>query len=141
MFGRPDSSRRHLPADDPLGDTVARLYAALVRVYPTNLRAFAGVAARHMRQMLCELAGKAVIGFTCRDITGWGMLHTMVDDLPEDEREMLDLMLYWGLKRAEAASVLAISPGAVECRWRNARLTLQEALQVWVRPQTLGGIG
>ena len=135
MFGRPGDSQRPFRQNGRLKATVIRLHTALDHICPSDLRVFAGVAARHMRQLLCELASGAVAGFAGRDVTGWGVFHAMVDDLPEHEREVLDLLLYWGLKLAEVAGVLGITPGDVECRWREARCMLQNALHNWIRTQ------
>jgi DNA-directed RNA polymerase specialized sigma24 family protein len=85
--------------------------------------------------MLRELADQARNKNIARDTTRWANVHATVDTLPEDEREVFDLMLYWGLTRPEVSGVLGISRKAVEYRWREGRLTLQDALQEGVRPE------
>ena len=135
MFATADDSRWLRPEPDPLSDTVVRLHEALSRACVTDLGSFAKAAAGHMRSMLYELADKARNTHIARDITRWAKLHATVDALPEDVREVFDLMLYWGLTRPEVSSILGISRKAVEYRWREGRLTLQDALQEGVRPE------
>jgi hypothetical protein len=135
MFAAADDSRWFRPEQDPLTDTVVRLHEALSRTCVTEVRGFAKVAAGHMRSMLRELADRARSTHIARDISRWAKLHATVDALPEDVREVFDLMLYWGLTRPEVSSVLGISRKAVEHRWREGRLTLQDALQEGVRPE------
>ena len=135
MFATADDSRWLRPEPDPLSDTVVRLHEALSRACVTDLGSFAKAAAGHMRSMLRELADRARNKHSARDTTRWANLHATVDALPEDEREVFDLMIYWGLTRPEVSGVLGISRKAVEYRWREGRLTLQDALQEGVRPE------
>jgi RNA polymerase sigma-70 factor (ECF subfamily) len=58
----------------------------------------------------------------------WTEFHRHVDQLPEEEREVFDLLWYQGLTQIEAAQVLGVSDRTVKSRWRAARLRLHEAL-------------
>src|SRR5687767_4028879 len=54
----------------------------------------------------------------------WAEFHAFVDSLPEDERELVDLLWYQGLSRAEAAELLGVSEKTISRRWREIRLKI-----------------
>jgi RNA polymerase sigma-70 factor (ECF subfamily) len=47
-----------------------------------------------------------------------------VDSLPDEEREVVQLLWYEGLRQPEAAVVLGISLATLKRRWQVARLRL-----------------
>lgn len=51
-----------------------------------------------------------------------------MEGLPEEEREIFDLLWYQGLTQAEAANLLNISDRTVKRRWQSARLLLHDRL-------------
>jgi RNA polymerase sigma-70 factor (ECF subfamily) len=51
-----------------------------------------------------------------------------IEDLPEDEREVFDLVGIQGLTHAEAAAVVGVSEKTVQRRLNRARLLLAEQL-------------
>jgi DNA-directed RNA polymerase specialized sigma24 family protein len=106
-------------------EMLTRLAQTLAGIDEASLRQFAGVAARHIRAMLCELAATSDEERS-DELLEWVAVHTRVDVLPEDDREVLDLLMYWGLSPAEVARLLGISQGGVNVRWREARLLLRE---------------
>jgi RNA polymerase sigma-70 factor (ECF subfamily) len=59
----------------------------------------------------------------------WGEFHEHVEKLPDEEREVVDLLFYQGLTQEEAAAILKVSDRTVKRRWQAARLKLHEALQ------------
>jgi RNA polymerase sigma-70 factor (ECF subfamily) len=59
----------------------------------------------------------------------WEEFHRQADALPDEEREVFDLLWYQGLPQAEAAMVLGVSQRTVKRRWQAARLQLHEALK------------
>ena len=59
----------------------------------------------------------------------WTEFHRQVADLPEEDREVFDLLWYQGLTQAEAAAVLGISERTVSRRWISARLEGQRPSQ------------
>ena len=61
-----------------------------------------------------------------------------VEGLPEDEREVFDLVGIQGLTHAEAAGVVGVSEKTVQRRLNRARLLLAERLAD-LRPTTPGG--
>jgi RNA polymerase sigma-70 factor (ECF subfamily) len=59
----------------------------------------------------------------------WTEFHLHVEDLPEEDRAVVDLVFYQGLTAAEAAAILNVSERTVKRRWLSARLELQRALR------------
>jgi RNA polymerase sigma-70 factor (ECF subfamily) len=58
----------------------------------------------------------------------WSEFHDQVGSLPDDEREVFDLLWYQGLSQAEVASLLAVNVRTIKRRWQSARLKLCDAL-------------
>jgi RNA polymerase sigma factor (sigma-70 family) len=58
----------------------------------------------------------------------WSEFHEKVRELPEEEREVVDLYWYQGLTQAETAQLLGVHEKAVSRRWLSARLKLSEWL-------------
>src|SRR5262245_39683944 len=59
----------------------------------------------------------------------WGEFHRQIGALPDEEREIFDLIWYQGLSQAEAAGLLDVSERTVKRRWQEARLKLHEAMK------------
>ncbi len=64
-----------------------------------------------------------------RKMQEWAEFHATVQDLPEREREVVDLLWYHGLTQEEAAQVLGVSSRQVKRIWRAAKLSLHDRLQ------------
>jgi RNA polymerase sigma-70 factor (ECF subfamily) len=62
-------------------------------------------------------------------LEAWTELHSQAGQLPEDEREVFDLLWYQGLTQAEAAELLGVNERTVKRRWQAARLHLFDALR------------
>jgi RNA polymerase sigma-70 factor (ECF subfamily) len=61
-----------------------------------------------------------------------------IDGLPEDEREVFDLIRIQGLTQAEASAVVGVCEKTVQRRLNRARLLLAERLAD-LRPAPAGG--
>jgi RNA polymerase sigma-70 factor (ECF subfamily) len=61
-------------------------------------------------------------------LAAWGEFHEQIGSLPDEEREVFDLIWYQGLSQAEAAELLNVSERTIKRRWQAARLKLHEAL-------------
>jgi RNA polymerase sigma-70 factor (ECF subfamily) len=59
-------------------------------------------------------------------------IRAAVNDLPEDLRTAIVLCVWEDLSQAEAATILATSPKAIESRLYRARQRLREQLQGWL---------
>lgn len=58
----------------------------------------------------------------------WTEFHRQAGALPEDEREVFDLLWYQGLTQAAAAGLLGVDERTVKRRWQAARLSLSRRL-------------
>lgn len=58
----------------------------------------------------------------------WSEFHERAAALPEEEREVFDLLWYQGVTHAEAASLLQVSTKTIQRRWQAACLSLHRAL-------------
>lgn len=149
--------RRWEETDDVTQNVAQRLVRALRDVRPTDTKAYFGLAATQIRRELIDLArhhfgpegaaahhitdqkpasdGKAPAGLEgktdskAKDALEQIMLHEQVQALPEEDREVFELIHYLGMEQAEAAKSLGISVPTVKRRWRAARLRLRELLQ------------
>jgi len=62
-------------------------------------------------------------------LAAWGEFHEQIGALPDEEREVFDLIWYQGLSQAETAELLNVSERTIKRRWQAARLKLHEALE------------
>ena len=128
--------------DDILQNATLRLCRALETVKPPSVRDFFRLAAALIRpadELASTWAGSgdempapdAEVADTTYDpghLAEWTGFHAQVEALPEEEREVFDLLFYQGLPQAEAAAVLGVSERTIKRRWQAARLALHEAL-------------
>jgi RNA polymerase sigma-70 factor (ECF subfamily) len=134
----------NLQADELLGAVAERLLKAMREVRPGNVRQFFALANRHMRWELNDLARRldeqpaavelheglvpspasSVSGLTP---DGLRMLRA-IDELPEDEREVFDLVRIQGMTQVEAAQVLGVSAVTVKRRLSRGLRLLTEQL-------------
>ncbi len=145
----------NLEADELLGGVVAALLTALRATRPPTVRQFFALAGQHMRWQLNDLARRlderpaaAALpesgGAAPPDSTGSGLtpdgrrMLGAIEGLPEDEREVFDLVAIQGLTHAETAGVVGVSEKTVQRRLNRARLLLAERLAD-LRPDAPGG--
>src|SRR5262245_23275480 len=142
----------NLETDELLGGVVAGLLTALRATRPPTVRRFFALANQHMRWQLNDLARRleerpaaaalaesgvaappssAASGLTP---DGRRMLE-VIEGLPEDEREVFELVGIQGLTQAEVALVVGVSDKTVQRRLNRARLLLAERLAD-LRPAT-----
>jgi RNA polymerase sigma factor (sigma-70 family) len=139
-------------------DAAVRLWRALEQTTPTSVRHFFRLAALQIRRELLDLARRyagpegtaahhaSVGGESAASASGspvydkadsaagpgqlaiWNEFHMQVEALPDEEKEVFDLLWYQGLQQAEAAALLGISERTLKRRWQAARLKLHETL-------------
>ena len=63
-----------------------------------------------------------------RRMAEWQDFHDRVGKLPEEEREIFDLLWYHEMSQEQAAELLEVSVRTVRRRWRSARLLLHDAI-------------
>jgi RNA polymerase sigma factor (sigma-70 family) len=132
-------------------ETAVRLLQALRTIRPTTAGEFFSLAIQHMRWALLNLAarqdrragevnwpnqgeGSTQDSFLDRQpaaraeeppaLALWTEFHRRVEQLPPEERAVVDLCWYFGRSQSEAARILEIHPKEVSRRWIKARLQL-----------------
>jgi RNA polymerase sigma-70 factor (ECF subfamily) len=144
MFRRQSDLRALSETDDVVQQALVRLYRALATVQPPTVRAYFGLAARQIRWVLQDMARKLATAKVVRyadalpaerlhdpadepsNLLEWCEFHERVNALPDEQREVFDLLLYQGLPQAEAAALLGISVRSVKRLWQQARLRLRD---------------
>jgi RNA polymerase sigma-70 factor (ECF subfamily) len=139
FFRRETALRALDQTDDIVQESVLRLLKALDQVRPTEVVAFVGLMARQVRWVLGDLARQrhrvvspglasdpvAKQTYNVETIE----FHAQVDALPEEHRQMFDLLIYEQHSQEEVAQLLNISIRTVKRRWQAARLALHDRLQ------------
>jgi RNA polymerase sigma-70 factor (ECF subfamily) len=133
-----------------LSGVVERLLKAMRSVHPPTVRQFFALVNQHMRWELNDLARRLdeQPGFVELEIEivpappssdtilsrdGRRMLQA-IDKLPEDEREVFDLVRIQGLTQVEVAKVIGVSCKTVQRRLNHSFLLLAKELKD-LRPQ------
>ncbi len=135
----------NLETDELVGGVVAGLITALQKVRPQTVRQFFALANQHMRWQLNDLArllderprlaavsesGVATppdSSGSCLSQDARRMLQA-IDALPEEDREVFELVRIQGLTQVEVAAVVGVSAKTVQRRLNRARLLLAEEL-------------
>jgi RNA polymerase sigma-70 factor (ECF subfamily) len=153
MLRRYPQVRRWEQTDDLLQAALVRLHRSLAQVRPEGVRHFDNLAAAQMRRELIDLArryrGPEGLGAhhhtdgadpgsrlaQVADGSGrpdsleeWAAFHEAVECLPEEERQVVDLLWFRGLTHAQAAEALGVASKTVQRRWASARLMIRDAL-------------
>src|SRR5262250_3824553 len=135
----------NLEADELLGGVVAGLLKALRTVRPPTVRQFFALANQHMRWQLNDLARRLDERPAAAALAESGVADSpastasglspdarrileVIEGLPEEEREVFDLVGIQGLTHAEAAALVGVSEKTVQRRLNRARLLLAERL-------------
>jgi len=147
MLGDYERVRRWAQTDDVLQNALVRLLNAMQSVRPQTPRDFLALASLQIRRELIDLArhfyGPEGMGANhdsqtraaerrhdpCdpaddRDepatLARWTELHERIGALPDDEREVVDLLYYQEMTQAQAAATLNVSLRTVQRRWHQA---------------------
>jgi RNA polymerase sigma-70 factor (ECF subfamily) len=153
MLRRHPHLRRWEQTDDLLNAALARLHRSLGEVRPETIGHFDNLAAAQIRRELIDLArshfGPEGLGANHHTdgtdpgarlaevgdgsdrpetLEDWAAFHEAVGRLPEEERQVFDLLWYRGLTHAQAAEALRVATKTVQRRWASARLLLRDAL-------------
>jgi RNA polymerase sigma factor (sigma-70 family) len=144
----------NVETDEMLGGVVAGLLTAMRTVRPKTVRQFFALATQHMRWQLNDLARRlderpAAIalgepGVVASPPSSASRLSpearriwAAIEELPEDEREVFDLVRIQGLTYGETAGVVGASVKTVQRRLNRARLHLAAQLSE-LRPASSG---
>lgn len=153
MFRGFPSLHRWEQTDDVFQNSMIRLHRALMEVKVESVRHFFNLAGVQIRRELVDLGrkhfGPEGIGANHysdghpvdqkggvleeraeepSDLEGWTEFHLRVENLPQAEREVFNLLYYEGLTQEEAAAVLDVSSRTLKRRWQSAKVRLHEEL-------------
>jgi RNA polymerase sigma-70 factor (ECF subfamily) len=134
----------NLQADELLGAISERLLKALREARPRTVRQLFALANQHMRWELNDLARRldeqpatvdlveGLVPAPASSVSGLSpdglrMLRA-IDELPEDEREVFDLVRIQGMTQVEAAELLGVSTMTVKRRLSRGLRLLTERL-------------
>jgi len=148
--------RRWEQTGDVFQNAAMRLMRSLKDVKPETTRHFFALAAVQIRRELIDLArhyasanGPAASfesqnrdlsngdrpEFEPTDLTNapdrlayWTELHQCIADLPDEEREVCELLWYQSLTQPEAARLLDMPLRTLKRRWQTIRLKLHEVM-------------
>jgi RNA polymerase sigma factor (sigma-70 family) len=154
MLRRYPHVRRWEETDDLLQAALMRLHRGLAEVRPEDVPHFDNLAATQMRRELIDLArsyhGPKGIGANHHtdgtdpggrlaqvaeasgqpdSLEEWTAFHEAVDRLPDEERQIMDLLWYRGFTHAQSAESLGVATKTIQRRWASARLMIRELLQ------------
>jgi RNA polymerase sigma-70 factor (ECF subfamily) len=146
--------RRWEETDDVLQNTMLRLTRTLQEIPVHSVRDYVRLASTQIRREIIDLAkhhfGPLGLGANYhtpgeRDgadspsgpeqaedspsnepekLAAWAEWHQRMEELPDEEREVVDLLWYHGLTQLESAAILGISLSTVQRRWQAARIRL-----------------
>ena len=138
------------PDSQPMRRLASSLKRTIRQDHPATVREFFGLAARHVRQTLIDLADDCcpsstglhsdtssssgqdtAVAVSNRPVTAaeWQLFHAAVDGLPDSEHEVFCLVWYAGLSENSVAEALSLSEAAVRQRLQSARLRLASILE------------
>jgi RNA polymerase sigma factor (sigma-70 family) len=147
--------------DDVVQGVALRLRRALESVRPPDARAFFSLCAWHIRNELIQLhrkhygregfganhaspapapdsqtsrgGGSDVADSTYEPgkLAEWTEVHARIAAMPDELREVTELLWYHELTHADAARVLNVATKTVSRRWRAARMHIGAALGDW----------
>ena len=135
----------NLQADELLGAVAERLLKAMREARPQTVRQFFALANQHMRWELNDLARRldeqpvavelyeglvpapASSSISGLSPEGLRMLQT-IDQLPDDEREVFDLVRIQGMTQTETAKLLGVADVTVKRRLNRGLRLLAERL-------------
>jgi len=142
-FPRLKATPALLETTDVTNETALAMYQALTEIKPATVRDFFRLAAQRIRWLLLDRAKQsdraqrwlreshpASLSAEESDPPARLMaLYRQIDELPENEREVVDLLYFHGLSQVEAATLLGVTERTVRRYWTAARLKLMQGLK------------
>ena len=154
MFHKFSGLRRWEETDDVFQNAMMRLNKALHEVKIESPRHFYNLAALQIRRELLDMAkryrgegnfaanhhtdshfareGGVLVNQqaeSSQEMDKWEQFHLLVEKLPVEEREAVNLIWYQELSQEEAAKILNTSVRTIKRRWQAAREKLYDVLK------------
>ena len=147
----------NLQTDELLSSVVERLLKAMRQVRPQTVRQFFALANQHMRWELNDLARRldeqaAAVELRDSQVSapaeasgsqvspGARRILEVIGGLPDEEREVFNLVRIQGMTQPEAAAVLGVSPKTVQRRLNRGLLLLADQLGDMVPAPAAAGV-
>jgi RNA polymerase sigma-70 factor (ECF subfamily) len=143
-YPRLERAPLYVESGEILDSVVMRLLKAMREVRPENPRQFFALANKHMRWELNDLArridhqGVAVelhesrVPEQVQSESGWNAnaarILQAIESLPEEEREVFELIRIQGLSHTEAAELIGVATKTIQRRLNRGLLLLTEKL-------------
>jgi RNA polymerase sigma factor (TIGR02999 family) len=135
-----------LDTTDLVNETALKLHDALAEVQPATVQDFLRLAAQRMRWLLLDLARQADRSEERQRTTALPenagpesssnslsatltALYRQIEELPANEREVVDLLYFHGLSQSETAAILNVTERTVRRHWTAAKIKLFEGLK------------
>ncbi len=147
MLHRFPQLRRWEQTDDVLQGALLGLLNALREIRPESMRSFYNLSSVMIRRQLLDLwrhyygprgpgthhhsdpSAPALAPAPKDDFPDIDRVHELVDQLPEDQREVFELRYYHDLSQDEVAEALSVSTRTVQRRWVAALRRLHSLLE------------
>jgi len=147
MLHRFPQLRRWEQTDDVLQGALLGLLNALREIRPESMRSFYNLASVMIRRQLIDLwrhhygpsgpgahhdsdpSAPVLAPAPTDDFPDIDRVHELVDQLPEDQREVFELRYYHDLSQDEVAEALSVSTRTVQRRWVAALRRLHSLLE------------
>jgi RNA polymerase sigma-70 factor (ECF subfamily) len=148
LLDRYPKVRRWVEADDVLQNALIRLMRTLRHLDVGSVRDFFGLAAEQIRRELIDMARhycgahgcgthetqgvpasgleRAICSEDAVDLERWSVFHEAVAKLPTLEREVVNLVFYYGWSQAQVAELLNMTERTVRRHWHSAQMKLRE---------------
>jgi RNA polymerase sigma factor (sigma-70 family) len=137
-----------LETTDVTNEMALAMYQVLVEIKPETVRDFFRLAAQRIRWLLLDRAKQSDRALRHLRATrpadepaeGYDpparltALYRQIDELPENEREVVDMLYFHGLSQVEAATMLGVTERTVRRYWTAARLKLMQGLKDLLPP-------
>jgi RNA polymerase sigma factor (sigma-70 family) len=122
---------------DVLQEVLLELSEMLRQLTPRDGRHFMGLAGQRIRWKLLDLARRRPVPLQATDgelgaaeqitydparLAQWEEVHSYIQELPDAERELFDLIFYQGMPQEAVATMLGEPYRSLKRRWQEARL-------------------
>jgi RNA polymerase sigma-70 factor (ECF subfamily) len=143
-FPRLKAAPAALETTDVTNEAALGMYQALAEIQPGTPRDFFRLAAQRIRWLLLDRARQVdrdrresldspaprAADRPLEDDapSAFEALYLQIEALPDEERDVVDLLYFHGLSQPEAAAILGVTERSVRRYWTAARLKLLQAL-------------